>query len=282
MEWSGDVSSVRDHLPARNRDLWELWPVSDCGVQWRSARSIPCLASSSPCERSDTATLSPTPRVTWGQRVAAWTAIVSVAGGSAGGMAFWIYHRIQVHRTMTESTAQAIQRADRAWAQESKSPSPSPAHSSASTEGLGWHTVTVSGTMNGAGDAMLPVVVWQNVHGQWVSAQGNALLDAGGVGIIMDGTRLRQAGMQNNGQAVQEYGIGSAPVQGTVWPGLYVAPLADPKAYILANQAEPSGLGTAITDDGNNEAINIGGEILDQGQFVVNGSQWSWAYTPQS
>ncbi|PSR32832.1 MAG: hypothetical protein C7B46_12740, partial [Sulfobacillus benefaciens] len=144
-------------------------------------------------------------------------------------------------------------------------------------------TVTLSGTIDAVdGKAWVPVIVWQDVGGHWVSAHGNALLDTGGAGLIVSGQRLAQAGMQNNGQVNEEYGVGSQPVRGTFWPGLYVAPVADPQDYIIANQTVGSGLGPAIDASASDEVINIGGEILDQGRFTVNGAQWTWTYTPVS
>lgn len=111
--------------------------------------------------------------------------------------------------------------------------------------------------------------------------RGQRAIGYGGINVIASGQALQSAGMQNNGQTVEKYGVGSSPVQGTYWSELYVAPQSDPKAYIIANQTEPSGLGSAVTNDGEDEIINIGGQILDQGTFMVNGTSWTWTYTPQ-
>lgn len=143
-------------------------------------------------------------------------------------------------------------------------------------------TITLTGPEQYGGYAFFPVIIWQHTQGRWVSVRGNALLDTGGGGIVVDGTQLGRAGMQNTGQTVEQFGVGSAPATGTDWPGLYVAPVADPQDYILANQTEPSGLGPAINRDGTDEVINLGGSVIDQGQFTVHGNQWTWTYTPVS
>ncbi len=141
--------------------------------------------------------------------------------------------------------------------------------------------ITLHGTINAAGQATTPVVIWQYTHGHWVHEQGTALLDTGGgPQSILNGTALHAHGGRYNPAlgTVQNHGVGTGSVTGYYWPHIFIAPLTAPRAYFVANQTVPSGLGSAIDSQ---EIVNIGLGTLDQGHFTVHGHTWVWTYRVQ-
>ena len=143
-------------------------------------------------------------------------------------------------------------------------------------------TMTLHGTVNAYGQATAPVIIWQYADGKWVHEQGTALLDTGGgQQSILNGSALKaNGGLYNpNLGTVQNQGIGTGSITGYMWPHVFVAPVTAPHAYFIANKTLPSGLGKAVDTQ---EVLNIGLGTLDQGQFHVNGTTWTWTYHIQS
>lgn len=142
-------------------------------------------------------------------------------------------------------------------------------------------TVTMHGTVSVSGQATAPVIIWQYADGKWVHEQGTALLDTGGgPQSTLNGTALKaHGGIYNPALGTIQYsGIGNGTSTGYYWPHMFVAPLTDPHAYFIANKTLTSGLGKAVDQQ---EVINIGLGTLDQGQFHVNGTTWTWTYPIQ-
>lgn len=149
-------------------------------------------------------------------------------------------------------------------------------------------TVTLSGPVS-QGMLVLPVVIRQNVNGQWVTITGDAQLDTGNsYPAAIDGTALTQAGGVADGTAATGVGFGGSYATAS-YSQIWIAPQSNPSAPFLANASHiPGGIGALDTDLGGSASAgqplvaNIGLPVLDQGTFTVQGNHWTWTYTPAS
>ena len=242
-EWMGDVGTPDNQIRSPEA------PMED----WRQPPPVPPEMT-----RRDTGRRDPGIRDVHA-RFRRWRkALVIMAMGYGAYAAFVSYQQYRGNHPIPESV--------------------SPSTQSATTAHQTGPTVTLHGTVTAAGQLTAPVLIWQYTGGKWVHEQGTALLDTGGgQQSILNGTALTQAGGRDNPAlgTIPQSGIGNGTVTGHFYPHIFIAPLTDPKAYFLANQTLPSGLGQAVDSQ---EIVNIALGTLDQGHLTVNGQTWTWTY----
>lgn len=144
-------------------------------------------------------------------------------------------------------------------------------------------SVTLTGTIN-HGAILLPVTIAQKVQGQWITIQGQALVDTGNEwAVSINGTALSQAGGIASGTAS---GIGFGGSFSTAaYDHIWVIPTADPHSPLLADQPNvPGGVGRMdqqLSGSATSPFVaDIGLPLIDQGTFTIHGSSWTWTYTP--
>jgi hypothetical protein len=139
--------------------------------------------------------------------------------------------------------------------------------------------VTLTGTLSPIGTATFTGWIggWDN-QGQYHWIPVTIQLDSGAEISSVDGQLLRSAGILTDGKTVTVQGFGTSPVTAYQYPNLTLVPEADPHAPILAGQSLYSGIGQSGL--GADFQVNLGQNVLRQGNFTIHGNRWSFTYQP--
>ena len=136
--------------------------------------------------------------------------------------------------------------------------------------------ITLSGTLSADGTASFPAWVGgTTASGQWVWVSVTVQLDSGAQMSQVSGAALTSAGIAHTTQTSQFYGIGGTTT-GYLFPNLSLVPKADSRGPIFVHHDIYSGLGPI----GSTVGVNIGQDLLQNGDFQINGSHWTYTYLP--